>query len=107
MADRTIRLVGLKVITVRNTAVPKANITNIRACFSETSPEGMGLFLPLALSRSASTRSFRIYVPAVTSREAMGSGRVIRTMVSRSGLADDNSPRTPGKQNSPVTVARQ
>ena len=106
ISDTTIMLIGLKVIIVRITAVPKVNNTNIHACLFETNSEGMGLFLPLALSRSASTRSFRIYVPTVTSRVASGSGRVIRKIFNRSGFGDDIAPKTPGKQNSPVTVAR-
>jgi len=48
-----------------------------------------------------------MYVPDVTSKEAIGSGRVICTMARKSGFGDDNAPRTPGMQKSPVTVARQ
>jgi hypothetical protein len=35
----------------------------VQVCFFETKPEGIGLFLELALSRFASTRSFRMYMP--------------------------------------------
>ena len=45
ISDTTIMLIGLKVIIVRITAVPKVNTKNIRACLFETNPEGMGLFL--------------------------------------------------------------
>src|SRR5207249_6114735 len=99
ISDTTIMLIGLKVIIVRIAAVPKVNTTNIHACLFETNPEGMGLFLPLALSRSASTRSLRIYVPTVMSKVAIGSGRVRRKIFKRSGFDDDNPPKTPGKQN--------
>jgi hypothetical protein len=72
----------------------------------EIRPEGIGLFFPLARSRSASTRSFKIYVPAVTSREARGRGMVCHIMVKGPDPADIAF-MTPGRQKSPVIVARQ
>jgi hypothetical protein len=98
---------GLKVAIASRTAVPKVSATKAQACLLETRPEGIGLFFPLALSSSASARSFRMYVPAVMSSEAKGRARVLPTTAKDSGPDDNNALNAPGKEKNPVTVARQ
>jgi hypothetical protein len=71
------KLTMLKVIAASAIAIVKLVVTNASACFLDTLFDGKGLFLPLARSRSKSIKSFKMYVPAVTSKEASGRSKVV------------------------------
>jgi hypothetical protein len=85
------------------TAAPFVSIMKLHACFLETNPEGMGLFFELALSRSASTRSFNINMPTVIINVIKGSGIVlwISSCTSASELV---TLKTPKMQNRPAAA---
>jgi hypothetical protein len=97
---------ALNVAAARIIAAQLVDRTNVHACRFETLPDGIGLFFPLALSRSASIRSFSMYMPVATNREIMGAGMIL---CNSNDVPDSaaSMPRTPGIANSPATVASE
>jgi hypothetical protein len=87
-------------------AAPFVSITKVHACFFETRPEGMGLFFKLDLSRSASTRSFRMNMPTVIINVMKGAG-MIRCISSCISVSEPHTFRMPGIQNRPAAVATE
>lgn len=77
MGTRSMQLTRLNVIIAIPTAAPFVSMMKLHACFFETKPEGMGLFFELTLSISASTRSFKTYIPTAIIRVMKGSGAVL------------------------------
>src|SRR5579884_927416 len=98
-------LTGLKVIKDRPAAVPFRIITKAHACLFDTMPDGIGLFLPLALSRSESIRSFKIYIPVDISSVIIG--RTSVWMAENTAVWWLMASSTPGRQSMPVTVASE
>jgi hypothetical protein len=73
---RAIIMLGrLNVIIARSMPIALVIITNKRACAFVTRPDDIGRFFPLDLSRSASTRSFRTYIPVMIKKVAASNGR--------------------------------
>jgi len=103
----TIRLaVGLNVMMERTRAAALVEMIKVQACLFDTKPEGIGLFFPLALSRSESTRSFNTNMPTVIRKEITGNGNIFWT-VDRTLASVDIMPNIPGIKKSPVTVAKE
>jgi hypothetical protein len=88
------------------TATPLVSIMKAHACFFETRPEGMGLFFKLDLSRSASTRSFRMNMPTVIINVMKGAG-MIRCISSCISVSESHTLTMPGIQNRPAAVATE
>src|SRR5215207_1146019 len=88
------------------TAATFVSIMKLHACFFETTPEGMGLFFELALSRSASTRSFKINMPTVIISVMKGSG-IVLWISSWISVSEPITLRMPGMQNRPAAVATE
>jgi hypothetical protein len=87
-------------------AAPFVSIMKIHACFFETRPEGMGLFFKLVLSRSASTRSFRMNMLTVIINVMKGAG-IILWNSSWISVSESTTFRMPGIQNRPAVVATE
>ena len=88
------------------TDAPFVKKMKLHACFFETKPEGMGLFFELALSRSESTRSFKINIPTVIINVMKGSGIVLWNS-SCISVSEPITLRIPGMQNRPAAVATE
>jgi hypothetical protein len=73
--EAKIRLNGLNVTRTRSIPSALVQTTKIRAWDFVIRPEGIGRFFPLVLSRSASTRSLRTYIPVIIKNVA---GKVAR-----------------------------
>ncbi len=87
-------------------AAPFVSIMKVHACFFETRPEGIGLFFKLVLSTSASTRSFRMYMPTAIINVMKGAATIlwISSWIPVSELIKF---RMPGMQNRPAVVATE
>jgi hypothetical protein len=87
-------------------AAPFVSIMKVHACFFETMPAGMGLFFKLTLSRSASTRSFRMNMPTVIINVMKGAG-IILWISSWMSVSEPIIFNIPGMQNTPAAVATE
>jgi hypothetical protein len=99
-------LAALSVIIDNNTARPLTHSIKIHVCLFETSPQEIGRFFALALSRSASIRSFSMYIPIAIRKEMIGSGRLCCT-VENNPICDAIAFRVVWTINNPVTVAKE
>src|SRR6266542_629510 len=63
-------------------AIPKelVLIMNIHACNFDTSPDGIGRFFPFNLSKSASTKSLKTYIPIIMNKELSGNVTIPATV---------------------------
>jgi hypothetical protein len=87
-------------------AAPFVSKMKAHACFFETRPEGIGLFFKLVLSRSASTRSFRMYMPTAIINVMKGAGMIL-WISSWISVSEPPTFRRPGMQNRPAIVATE
>jgi hypothetical protein len=87
-------------------AAPFVSIMKVHACFFETRPEGMGLFFKLVLSTSASTRSFRMYMPTAIINVMKGAGIILWISIWIC-VSESITFRMPGMQNRPAVVATE
>jgi hypothetical protein len=88
------------------TAAPFVSRMKLHACFFETKPEGMGLFLELALSTSVSATSFRMYMPTAIINVMKGGSTVLWISIWIS-VSVSIIPRMPGIKNRPAAVAKE
>jgi len=72
-SDNDIRRLKIFDVT-RDKAIPKefVPIMNTHAWNFDTSPDGIGRFFPFSLSKSASTRSLKTYIPMIMNNELSG-----------------------------------
>jgi len=99
------RLMALAVTADR--AIPRAlvPIMNIHPCNFDTSPDGIGLFFPLALSKSASIRSLKTYIPIIMNKELSGSVTRLNIVWLSSCGEFIIDAKAPGIVNIPASVA--
>ncbi len=71
----------LNVIRARIIPAALVAITKMRACAFVTCPDEIGRFFPLDLSRSASTRSLRTYIPVIMKKVAASTGALFSSSV--------------------------
>jgi hypothetical protein len=108
MQARDKEIANVKILNVaRDSAKPRPLVPTIKnhAWNLDTRPFGIGLSFPFALSRLASTKSLKTYMPTIMKKEPSGKVTILNT-VSTKPVDEYTLPRkVPGMQNKPANVA--
>lgn len=80
-------IIPLKFSVIIDKIIPNPLVKMIKthACFFVTNPRGIGRFFPFILSRSASIKSLKTYMPTIIKNEIIGNSIIFEIMINRDG----------------------